>query len=132
MKRILITLFVVALVLSGCGKKEEHHDLLPSLDPIMVEIHIIPEQIEANATVTIVASVTQKGKNVDDASEVVFELWENGDEDHEMIPGTHQGNGQYRIEKSFAKEGTYSVIAHVTARNMHSMPKKEFVVGQGN
>ena len=36
----------------------------------------------------------------------------------------------YALEKSFSIEGTYYIYAHVTAENMHNMPKKEFVIGQ--
>ncbi|WP_156509930.1 hypothetical protein [Rossellomorea aquimaris] len=40
------------------------------------------------------------------------------------------GNGIYTIKKTFKEEGIYYVQTHVTARDMHVMPKKQFVVGE--
>lgn len=42
--------------------------------------------------------------------------------------GKHQGEGVFSITKTFQEVGDYTVIAHVTARDMHNMPKKEFIV----
>ena len=48
---------------------------------------------------------------------------------HEKVEIKHTENGIYRLEKSFPQEGTYYIISHVTARDMHNMPKKEFTIG---
>ena len=58
-----------------------------------------------------------------------FEIWRSQAEEHEKIIVEHDKNGIYRLNKSFEEEGTYYIIAHVTARSMHNMPKTEFVVG---
>ena len=78
----------------------------------------------------IEAVVTQGKENVEDANKVEFEIRKSGQETNEKIIGKHQGNGIYSINKTFQEAGDYSIIAHVTARDMHNMPKKEFTVVQ--
>jgi predicted transcriptional regulator YdeE len=76
----------------------------------------------------IEAHVTQGDEKVEDAKKVEFELWKSDQESHEKVLGKHQGNGFYSISQTFQEDGEYTVIAHVTARDMHNMPKKEFSV----
>ncbi|WP_394237526.1 FixH family protein [Niallia oryzisoli] len=76
----------------------------------------------------IEALVTQGDEKVEDAKKVEFEISKSGQENSEKIIGKHQGNGIYSITESFQEAGDYSVIAHVTSRDMHTMPKKEFTV----
>lgn len=133
MKKLFFSLLFLTLIVAGCGNEtssdhQHHSQNMPNMVPIAVEIEMTPTPITTQNPVTITAIVTQDGEKVDDASEVMFEIWQNGQDDHEMIEGVHQGEGRYSIEKSFTEKGTYYVVAHVTARNMHNMPKKEFIV----
>lgn len=132
MKKLFFSLLFLSLIVAGCGNSSntDHHHTkeMPNTVPIEVEIEITPSTVTTQSPATITAIVTQDGETVDDASEVMFEIWLSGQDDHEMIEGVHQGDGKYSIEKSFAEKGTYYVVAHVTARNMHNMPKKEFIV----
>ncbi|MBD8068561.1 FixH family protein [Bacillus sp. PS06] len=130
MKRIIVMLSIVSLLLMGCGNNEENSQT-NELVPLNVEIEIQPETIDVNEAVTFNAFVTYGDEVVEDANEVQFQIWEKGNEDEdEFIDGPHVGDGVYSIEKTFDHDGTYYVVAHVTARNMHNMPKKEFVVGE--
>ena len=86
-------------------------------------------QKHVNEEVVNEALVTQGDEEVKDANEVKFEIWKSGQEEHKKIIGKHQGNGIYSITKTFQEEGDYSIIAHVTARDMHNMPKKDIIVG---
>ncbi len=45
-----------------------------------------------------------------------FEVWKHGTEDRQMIEGKHVGDGKYVARYTFAAKGTYSVVAHVTAK----------------
>lgn len=129
MKRIFLLLVAVILVGTACTAKEDNNTSSQEApQPIEVEI-LTPDTLEAGKEITIEAKVTQGKEAVEDADEVLFELWKDGDENHDEIEGTHQGEGIYSIKQTFPEDGVYYVIAHVTARNMHNMPKKELIVG---
>ncbi|MFE8702057.1 FixH family protein [Cytobacillus sp. FJAT-54145] len=95
-----------------------------------VQLTINPEKANPNEPVVFEAKVTYGDEEVTDADEVKFEIWRAHDENHEKIEIEHSEDGIYKLEKSFEREGTYYIYSHVTARGMHNMPKKEFVVGE--
>jgi hypothetical protein len=126
-KYFFISVVLLLLVgLSGCSEEKAEHKL-----PEMIEVvlTVTPETGQVNEPVTFEAKVTQGEENVEDAKEVKFEIWRANDENHEKIEIEHAENGIYRLEKTFEQEGTYYIISHVTARDMHNMPKKEFIIG---
>lgn len=120
----LLAMFLFVMVLAACSDKETEPKLVD------VDLSVSPEQAEVGEMVTIEAKVTYGDEVVTDADEVSFEIWRAHDEDHEKIEIEHAGEGNYRLERTFEQEGTYYVISHVTARDMHNMPKKEFVIGE--
>lgn len=120
----LLAMFLFVMVLAACSDKETEPKLVD------VDLSVSPEQAEVGEMVTIEAKVTYGDEVVTDADEVSFEIWRAHDEDHEKIEIEHAGEGNYRLERAFEQEGTYYVISHVTARDMHNMPKKEFVIGE--
>jgi hypothetical protein len=131
MKKILIALILFGGMVAGCSNEKDNTNQkaeTPSLEFVEVTIQT-PEQINLNEEIQIKAIVTQGKDQVDDANEVKFELWKVGQEEHEKIEAQNDGKGIYSIKKTFSENGNYAVIAHVTARSMHSMPKKEFTVG---
>lgn len=121
------------MMLAACGSTNNNENTNGNNDdvPSMVEVEIkLPEAVEPNEEVKIEALVTQGGENVDDASEVKFEVWQQGQEaDHEMVEAKNDGSGSYSIKKTFKEEGFYYVVAHTTARDMHVMPRVELTVG---
>ncbi|WP_066047908.1 FixH family protein [Robertmurraya korlensis] len=124
-KGLLVTVFTVLIMsLTACVQEEEEAPQF--LD---VKLSITPEHAEKGETVLFESKVTYGEENVTDADEVAFEIWRSNDENHEKIEVEHKENGVYSLEKTFDVDGTYYVYAHVTARSMHNMPKKEFVVG---
>lgn len=123
----LILIIVSVLSISACSNKEKKADELP--DFVEVDLTVNPEKGNVNEPMVFEAKVTQGAENVEDADEVTFEIWRSKDEKHEKIKVEHTKDGIYRLEKSFLLEGTYYIISHVTARDMHNMPKKVFVVG---
>lgn len=132
MKKLLSILFItlVGIVfITGCAQKDEKSE-----EPLFteVELSVNPEKGEVNEPVIIEAKVTYGEEEVTDADEVLFEIWRSHDEEHEKMEIKHTENGIYRLEKSFEQEGTYYVISHVTAREMHNMPKTEFVIGEAS
>jgi hypothetical protein len=125
-KMVLITLIAfIILSLSACAQQEEE-ETPQFLD---VKLTVTPEHAEKGEPVLFEAKVTYGEEQVTDADEVSFEIWRANDEKHEKVEVEHKENGVYSLEKTFDIDGTYYIYAHVTARSMHNMPKKEFVVG---
>ncbi|MEH7480436.1 FixH family protein [Neobacillus drentensis] len=128
MKKLFV-FFVTVLCLSiviSCSNKKEQADNLPQM--VEVELSINPDPGKMNQPISFEAKVTQGNDQVKDA-EVIFEIWRAKDDKHEKVEIKHAEKGIYRLERSFSQEGTYYIISHVTARDMHNMPKKEFTIG---
>lgn len=129
-------LLVALTVLVACGNGDvsdqdaEGADGTDELLPLEVEILTESDAFEPGVAGEIQAKVWQGDENIDDADEVVFEIWKDGHEDEsEHLDGESVGDGIYSLPYTFEEDGIYYVIAHVTARDMHTMPKKEFIVG---
>jgi hypothetical protein len=132
-KKYTLFISMIALfMLAACGNSSNNSegsngDQVPSA--VEVEV-LLPEKIEPNEEVKIEALVTQGEDIVEDANEVTFEVWKQGQEaDHEMIEANNEGDGLYSFTKTFEEEGFYYVVAHTTARDMHVMPRAEVTVG---
>lgn len=127
MKKIWMTLIIIfaGIISVACSQQDEEEE--PQF--LDVQLTATPEKAEVNEEITFEAKVTYGSEEVKDADEVKFEIWRSHDENHEKIMAVHNENGIYRLKKSFTEEGTYYIISHVTARSMHNMPKKEFIVG---
>ncbi|WP_018923472.1 FixH family protein [Salsuginibacillus kocurii] len=119
-------------MLTACGTQEEDESSgengLDPVEPIDVEV-TMDEEIEPGDHM-LETKVTQADEPVTDADEVVFEVWEHGQKHHsDMVEKEEQEEGVYRAEYSFAEDGIYHVQPHVTARDMHSMPVHDVIVG---
>lgn len=122
---LLLIILIVGLFSIACSKQDVE-DEPQFLD---VQLTANPKKVNPNEEITFEAKVTYGEEKVMDAEEVKFEIWRANADQHEKIMIEHSENGIYRLKKSFAEEGTYYIISHVTARSMHNMPKVEFVVG---
>lgn len=131
----LLLIFVAATALVACGSGDSPNQAVENdqdgeLLPLEVEILTESDAFEPGVAGEIQAKVWQGNENIDDADEVVFEIWKEGHEDEsENFDGESVGEGIYSLTHTFEEDGLYYVIAHVTARDMHTMPKKEFIVG---
>ena len=130
MKKLLLGILVAAGLLTACGGEQENSASEEELPFLEVELDINPEKAEMGETVVFRAQVTYDGEPVTDADEVNFEIWRSQSENHEKQAVEHKKDGIYELEQEFTEEGTYYIYAHVTAKDMHNMPKKEFVIGQ--
>lgn len=129
MKKIMY-IFITVLFLSltaACGNHHEGQEDKPQM--LDVDLSINPEKGQINEPIKFKAKVTQGKEKVNDADEVIFEIWRSKDNTHEKVEIKNSKDGVYSLEKTFQQEGTYYIISHVTARDMHNMPKKEFVIG---
>lgn len=130
--------FVVLGVLAGCGNAMKHDDGMIGMDmgssddrsltPIRVQI-LLPNELHAGQKETLQIKVTQGDEPVDDAKEVIFEVWNGNDTNHLKLEAQYTADGIYSAETKFEQAGDYHIIAHVSARNLHTMPQKDFKVG---
>ncbi|MFX3623876.1 MAG: FixH family protein [Ectobacillus sp.] len=129
MKKLWIAIYFSVLLLAGCSGQNHngHTNELPQ--EVKVEVQTKPETIKAHEKTEIQAIVTQDGNRVENADDVKFEIWKDGNENHETIEAKHKGNGVYFIEKEFGEDGIYHIIAHTNARDMHVMPEVKVTVG---
>lgn len=132
---LYMIIFACVLILGACGNSNEgasSSDERPGL-PIarMIEVDLnLPETAEVGEEVIIEATVTLDNEPVEDADEVVFEVWQRDQKDDgQHIDGEHQGDGVYSISLSFDEDDLYYVISHVTVEEMHNMPQKRIAVG---
>jgi hypothetical protein len=119
------------VILSGCNSSINEENAQQTEVPAIVEVEIQPSNDNPSTGEDVVfnAIVTQAGEAVEDASDVSFEIWEKESGDHEMIVGEHVGDGTYSTHKKFETEGIYYIVAHITARDQHTMPRIELMVG---
>lgn len=125
----LVGSILLLVMLSSCGSSNINSNSNGQSQMLNVELSVKPEPGKVGQPITFEARVTQGNDRVNDADDVQFEIWRAKDQQHEKIAIKHPKNGIYQLEKTFSQEGTYYIISHVTARGMHNMPKKEFIVG---
>ncbi|MBM7573530.1 FixH family protein [Aquibacillus albus] len=131
MTKPFILLFTF-LLLAACGQDNSSPNAEDSepLATLAVDLQA-PESLEVNEKATLQAIVTYGNEEVENAEEVEFEVWMDGEKgDSEMIKASHIGDGVYEIEYTFDSDGIYFVQSHVTAEGLHTMPKAEITVGQ--
>ncbi|OXS57029.1 YtkA-like protein [Bacillus sp. V-88] len=133
MKKMSLIMLVgfLALLIAACGNSKEDNGTKKDEKLEAVDAKLdIPEKGEKGKPVSFSTKVTQGDENVDDADEVKYEIWKNGQKDEsEMIEVKHDKDGVYKAEKTFEEDGMYTVQVHVTARDMHTMPKTEIAIG---
>jgi hypothetical protein len=134
MKKISLFVLVgfLALIIAACGNSNEDNGAKEDEKLEAIEAKLdVPEKGEKGETVSLSTKVTQGEENVEDAGEVKYEIWKNGHkEESEMIEAKHDKEGVYKAEKTFEEDGMYTVQVHVTARDMHTMPKAEIAIGE--
>jgi tetrahydromethanopterin S-methyltransferase subunit B len=126
--RLMFLSFLCVLALASCSSQKEKQSSIPKM--LDVNLAISPQKGVVNQSITFKATVTQGKERVNDADEVTFEIWRSMNPNHEKIDVKKGENGVYSLTKTFQQDGTYYVISHITARGMHNMPKKEFIIGQ--
>ncbi|MDR7318576.1 FixH family protein [Brevibacillus nitrificans] len=128
MKRYFFSLLCVfAFFVSACGQNQQETSL-PSSDPIEADFSFQPTEPAKGEPITFSVKVTQKGEAVNDAKEVKFEWWKDGQEQHVTIPAALQADGVYTAQQTIDEPGSYFVYYHVTARDFHNMQKVAFTV----
>lgn len=126
-------LALVTLFIGGCTAESSEHDEHMGHDEevAVLEVEILNDvEAEPGDTLTLSAQVTQSGEAVNDADEVLFEVWESGHfEESTKVEGVLTEDGVYEASYTFDTEGVYYMFAHTTARDYHVMPKEMITVG---
>ena len=132
-RKVGLFLFLVILgALVACTKEDEIPTVVEPTEPLEVELTVTEVSVEIGEQVKMEALVTQGDEKVEDADEVVYEIWEEGKQDEgEKIDSVNEKQGIYTAETSFDHEGTFHIQVHVTARGLHTMPKETVIVGDG-
>lgn len=133
-KKILFILIALIAILSACSNNEtdateEDENDLPELAALEVDFDV-PEHVEVGETIDLTAHVTFDGEPVEDAHEVLFEVWTQGHSDESVeVEGVHQENGTYTASFTFDEEAVYEMYAHTTAKDQHVMPLETVIAG---
>ncbi|MFX0110897.1 FixH family protein [Bacillus pumilus] len=127
--RKMLGMILMLLLLSACGNSAANSG--KGEVPELLEVKLTgPEQVEKNESVIVKAAVTYGDTPVDDADEVQFEVWKDGDKDNsKMIQPKIENKGVYELHTAFKKDGLYIIQVHVTAKQQHNMPKTNIHVG---
>src|SRR5690625_1301828 len=107
-------------MLAACGKDEEPITDTSQLEQLMVDLTVTNE-VEIGETVEMSSLVTMGDKKIDDADEVVYEIWEEGKKsESKMMDSVNEGDGIYTAETSFDHDGQFHIQVHVTAEGQHT------------
>ncbi|GAK13404.1 FixH family protein [Geomicrobium sp. JCM 19039] len=122
LKRTILVLTIG--LLTACSQDTEEQ---PELSTEPIEVDVLNEaSASVGDDVTFQIEVTQAGDGVEDANEVIIEVWTDGEKENSaMVPAEHTENGVYTADFTYAEPALYYVQPHVTARGMHSMPVHE-------
>ncbi|MCA1061969.1 FixH family protein [Rossellomorea sp. AcN35-11] len=133
MKKVSLFVLIgfITLFIAACGNANDDNGAREDEKLEAIEAKLdVPEKGEKGQSVSFSTKVTQGDENVEDAGEVKYEIWKAGHkEESEMIEAKHDKNGVYKGEKTFEEDGMYTVQVHVTARDMHTMPKADIMIG---
>ncbi|AKG73196.1 FixH family protein [Salinicoccus halodurans] len=135
LKMLMTAMFAGVMMLAACGNdvntenkdygsQEEGDDEIRSLE---VDLEV-PETAEAGDTAEFTAHVHSNGEDVTDADKVRFEVLDADGESLDMIEAEHSEDGLYTIEYTFEETGDFTVISHVDAFQLHTMPEKQVTV----
>jgi hypothetical protein len=124
------TLLAALFTISACGAGEEDHttETIDELAPIEVELSV-PDTAEKGEPVTFSSEVFHGEDLVEDANEVVYEIWLEGQKENSELIEAEQDGHVYLLEHVFNEGGLYHVQVHVTARGLHRMPTAQIRIG---
>ncbi len=130
--KTLLLAVLASVFLAACGggdDEEMNHDAPESDEMRTLDVELFtPDHIMSGETVEMTAHVTSNEEDVTDAEHVMFEVQDENEETVEEITAEHSENGEYTVEYTFDEAGTYTVISHVDAFSLHTMPSSEVIV----
>lgn len=129
LKRLSLIVFMLSIMfLSACSSNggQNSEEELALLEAELM----FPDEVAINEEILLSVKVTYGSEVVNDADEVIFEIWRSGKKDGSvMIDAFYEEDGVYSAYASFAEDGVYYAQPHVTARGMHTMPVGAIIAG---
>ncbi|WP_368654448.1 FixH family protein [Ornithinibacillus sp. 4-3] len=130
----LFSFLLIAIALVACGSENnEVNENNEDEELPMVEVEFeVPEHVEVNETVTLKATVMYGDELLTEVDELNFEYWKDDDKENSITEDSiNQNDGTYTLDVAFEEDGVYSIYAHTTAKEMHTMPLRKITVGSG-
>ncbi|WP_088102429.1 FixH family protein [Halalkalibacter urbisdiaboli] len=124
-------LLLIIIIISACGSNEKNSGgQMELVQPIEVEVDSV-EKAEVGENITITSVISQGEEVVEDANEVMYEVWKEEDKGSSVMLEPSEIEGHiYRLHHTFDEAGLYHIQVHVTAREMHRMPTIKIQVGE--
>ncbi|WP_026691253.1 FixH family protein [Alteribacter aurantiacus] len=131
MKKVAI-IGALFMLVTACGQEEENGNESATDEQNFgpIEVEVLMDEEGDPGDWELQALVTQGDDPVNDADEVTFEVWRQGQkEDSDMLDYEDVTDGVYTASYTFEDEDVYYVVPHVTARDMHVMPTHQIIIG---
>jgi hypothetical protein len=124
----ILFLFVFTILGSGCSLNEGTENLYKQENVIQIDLDI-PTEIDVDKKYTFKAIFTDQNQKVPELENIRFTIWKNGmDTKVEIVP-SDEGNGVYKLDKTFTEEGLYFFKVEANTAKSKVMPTKQFTVG---
>lgn len=129
----VIAIGLVMGILAACGKEDDHEVITEPLELEQISVELtVTNEVEIDETVHMSSLVKIGDRKIDQADEVVYEIWEEGKKAESVtIDSVNEGEGVYTAETSFDEDGLFHIQVHATAEMQHSMPIETVTVGDG-
>ncbi len=116
--------------LTSCSFQADDRPITEIPERIKADLTVHPKALEPGQPVTLEVKVFQGENMIDDADEVVFEIWKSGHKEKaERFEAIFMENGRYALEQTIEEEGVYYVTCHVTVGGLQMMPTEMVIVG---
>jgi len=127
MKRMIAALLICGLLtfmLSACSSNSAPQGQDPS--KVTIELVTDPEPVPTKQKVKITAQVT--GLVKEEGAKVQFDIRRGNNGLPELLTAEPDGKGGYSTEKTFDRDGKYTVYIHLYQGELHITKKKQFDV----
>ncbi|MCD1261849.1 FixH family protein [Paenibacillus athensensis] len=127
--RHILTLGLLALLLSGCTSNTDRRDADGFAPHLTVDLKVTAPA-EAGTEVPLSVEVKKSGQPLAQADKAEFVIWPESHPDQAVtVPASQQSPGLYAARYAFSAEGLYIVQSRVAAADLEAMPAKRIAIG---
>ncbi|KGX90588.1 hypothetical protein N781_07105 [Pontibacillus halophilus JSM 076056 = DSM 19796] len=136
MRKFILSMSLLSvLVLAACGESEgeetNQNTEEEAIKEVVVEFTTAAETIQAGEETVLQAEVTygneESGYDAVEDADVEFEVLQ-GENTVVKEKASSEGEGMYTLPYTFEEAGTYTIIPHTNAKEIHTMPSTEVTV----